>query len=194
MRLPAVMKRGIILAAVGLAITAAVAVAHTPQRHQPYAGQQARTVSALSPEEMQAFLEGRGMGLARAAELNGYPGPMHVLELESELGLTPEQHRAVEEAFTRMQAKARDAGARYVAAERAVDAAFKSGSADLNVIADRVAEANRLLGEVRLAHLAAHLEITPLLTPEQRARYAELRGYGASHQHQGPDRNKASGQ
>ena len=40
--------------------------------------------------------------------------------------------------------------------------------------------AAKLLGEIRYAHLAAHIEITPLLTPMQRAKYAELRGYGAS--------------
>ena len=30
---------------------------------------------------------GRGMGLALAAELNGYPGPAHVLELADKLDL-----------------------------------------------------------------------------------------------------------
>ena len=44
--------------------------------------------------------------------------------------------------------------------------------------------ANRLLGEVRLSHLQAHVEVTPVLTPQQRARYAELRGYAGSSTHQ----------
>ena len=123
------------------------------------------------------------MGLAKAAELNGYPGPMHLLELEKELGLTADQRRDVELALRRMKAKAMDLGRRYVEAERAVDAAFRSDAADPAAIAARVAEANRLLGEVRLSHLAAHLEVTPLLTPEQRARYAELRGYRGGHKH-----------
>jgi Spy/CpxP family protein refolding chaperone len=83
----------------------------------------------------------------------------------------------VEQAFHRMKARATDLGTRYVEAERAVDAAFRSGSADAATIAARVAEANRLLGEVRLSHLTAHLEIAPLLTAEQRVRYAALRGY-----------------
>ena len=175
------------LAAIVVAGSAAAAIAQHSHVHgksapaQPYAGQQARAVTSLSAEELQAFLDGRGMGLAKPAEINGYPGPMHVLELADALQLTAEQRRDVQQAFQRMKTKAMDLGGRYVEAERAVDAAFKSGSADAATVAVRVAEANRLLGEVRLSHLAAHLEIAPLLTSEQRARYAELRGYGAGH-------------
>jgi Spy/CpxP family protein refolding chaperone len=120
------------------------------------------------------------MGLARSAELNGHPGPLHVLELAEELRLTPEQRERVQAAFDRMKAKAKALGEDYVKAEQAVDGAFKSGTADAGEVAARVAEANRLLSEIRLAHLAAHIEITPLLTAEQRARYAELRGYAGT--------------
>jgi hypothetical protein len=171
------------LVTIGLACFAAFAAAQAQSPHaQPYAGQQARNIASLSDEEVQGFVGGKGMGLARPAELNGYPGPMHVLELGNELGLTLEQRQLLKAAFDRMKAKAMDLGAQYVAAERALDEAFKS-HADAAVIASRVVEANRLLGEVRLSHLAAHLEITPLLTPQQRARYAELRGYAASKAH-----------
>ena len=45
-----------------------------------YAGQQNRQIKALSAQEQQDWLEGKGMGLAKAAELNGFPGPMHTLE------------------------------------------------------------------------------------------------------------------
>lgn len=176
------------IAAAVVMLGAGVALAqHQHQRSghaQPYAGQQSRDVTGLSAEDLQAFLDGRGMGLAKSAELNGYPGPAHVLELQKELGLTSEQQREVEAAFARMQARARELGARYVEAEKAVDVAFRSGNADPTVIAARVEEANRLLGEVRLSHLLAHLEISPLLTPQQRARYAELRGYGGNESQQ----------
>ena len=190
------MSARMMLAAIVVAGSAAAAIAQyphtqgTPAPAQPYAGQQGRAVTSLSTEELQGFLDGRGMGLAKAAELNGYPGPMHVLELAADLQLGAEQRRQIEETFHRMKAKATDLGRKYVEAEKAVDAAFRSGSADAATIAARVVEANRLLGEVRLAHLAAHLEITPLLTPEQRTRYAELRGYGLGqidgHQHRKP--------
>lgn len=183
--------KGILALTCALGATVAVAQtqhphgkAHTPSA-QPYAGQEQRGVASLSDEEVKGFLDGRGMGLARSAELNGHPGPMHVLELADELRLTTEQRRLVEAAFERMKAKAKALGEAYVKAEKALDQAFKSGMANTGEVAARVAEANRLLGEVRLSHLQAHVEITPVLTPEQRARYAELRGYagGSAHQH-----------
>jgi hypothetical protein len=40
----------------------------------PYAGMQTRSVKALSDQQGTDLREGRGMGLARAAELDGYPG------------------------------------------------------------------------------------------------------------------------
>jgi hypothetical protein len=54
----------------------------------PYAGQQARTIKALSDEEIAALRNGEGLGMAKAAELNGYPGPLHVLALAAQLELT----------------------------------------------------------------------------------------------------------
>jgi Spy/CpxP family protein refolding chaperone len=178
--------------AIGLAATAALAQQHgggqpqhAPKHAQPYAGQQARAVASISEQELADLVAGRGMGLAKSAELNGHPGPLHVLELADALNLTPEQRQAVQAAFERMQAKAKALGEAYIAAEKAVDQAFKSGTARAEDVAARVTEANRLLGEVRLAHLLAHVEITPLLTAEQRALYSELRGYtgGGTHQH-----------
>jgi hypothetical protein len=41
----------------------------------PYAGQQTGTIKALSDEDITALLKGDGMGFAKVAELNGYPGP-----------------------------------------------------------------------------------------------------------------------
>ncbi len=142
----------------------------------PYAGQETRAITSLSAEDVDALLAGRGWGLAKPAEFNGYPGPMHVLELAGELNLAPSQQQAVQASFERMKATAMDVGARYVAAERAIDDAFRAGVAQ-SVLADRIAAAERLRAGLRIAHLQAHLEITPLLTPKQRHRYAELRGY-----------------
>ena len=145
----------------------------------PYAGEESRAIKSLYASEIEALRQGHGMGYAKAAELNGFPGPMHVLELEQELKLSAEQRGQVQRAFERMKARAMELGAQYVSAEKAVDEAFAAGMADAANVAARAAEANRLLGEVRLSHLLAHLEITSLLSPEQRVRYAELRGYGA---------------
>jgi hypothetical protein len=144
---------------------------------RPYAGQDARTVKSLSEGEVQAYLEGHGMGLARPAELNHYPGPRHVLELSDALGLGPEQIAATRGVFDRMHAEAVRLGARYVEAERAVDAFFAAGGTDepaLRVLTDTAASALR---DVRLSHLRAHLAMRELLTAGQIARYDALRGY-----------------
>lgn len=186
--------RGILALTCALGATVAFAQqhphgkAHTPSA-QPYAGQQTRAVASLSDEDVQGFLDGRGMGLAKSAELNGHPGPMHVLELAEELNLTAEQRKLVTAAFDRMKAKAKALGEAFVKAEKAVDQAFKAGPTQASEVSARVAEANRLLGEVRLSHLLAHVGITPVLTPEQRARYAELRGYTGGTGH-GPHKHQ----
>ena len=82
------------MAALAIALVG-VAPAAWPQTHQPYAGLQARPVKALSDQQIADLKAGRGMGLALAAELNGYPGPMHVLELATPLGLSDDQRAKV---------------------------------------------------------------------------------------------------
>ena len=63
-------------------LTAPVSAAEMPET--PYAGQQTRTIKALSDDEIAALRNGEGMGMAKAAELNGYPGPIHVLSLAAQ--------------------------------------------------------------------------------------------------------------
>ncbi len=64
----------------------------------PYAGFQSRPIKALSEQQIADLKAGRGMGLALAAEMNGHPGPMHVLELGERLALTDAQRRTMEDA------------------------------------------------------------------------------------------------
>jgi hypothetical protein len=47
-----------------------------------------RPIKALSAEQIADLKAGQGLSLALAAELNGYPGPRHVLELGKQLGET----------------------------------------------------------------------------------------------------------
>lgn len=154
---------------------------------QPYAGQQSRAISTLSAEDVAELERGGGWGLAKPAELNGYPGPLHVLELADRLELTAMQRERVERIFKRMQLRARSIGKRYVAAEAAIDHVFRSGAAYKGgVLQTHLRDAERLRAELRGVHLQAHVETTPVLTEAQRLRYVELRGYGggdASHGH-----------
>jgi hypothetical protein len=64
----------------GWKLVVAVAALSIPQiawsqAHQPYAGLEARAIKALSEQQIADLEAGRGMGMALAAELNGYPGP-----------------------------------------------------------------------------------------------------------------------
>jgi hypothetical protein len=143
-----------------------------------YAGQETRAIKALSGQEVADLLAGRGMGLAKAAELNHYPGPIHVLELRAPLALTVEQERAVEAIFARMQDAARPLGARLVEREAALDRLFAEGRITPERLQDETATIAELQGRLRTVHLAAHLATRVALTPEQVVRYDALRGYG----------------
>ncbi len=150
---------------------------------QPYAGQERRAVTTLSEADIAELKRGGGWGLAKPAELNGFPGPAHVLELADKLELTPQQRQRVEQIFKRMQQRAKSIGTRYIAAEAALDNVFRSGAVlKSGALQVRLRDAERLRAELRRAHLQAHVETTPLLTETQRKKYSELRGYsGGSH-------------
>ncbi len=158
-----------------LILMALPATAQTPAA--PYAGQQTRTIKALSAEEMRDLAEGRGMGLAKAAELNGYPGPLHVLELAGELHLTPAQRATTEALFQRMQADARRLGEAILMTEQELDGRFAERRIDTASLQTATASLASLNGELRAVHLSAHLEQTALLTPEQITEYRKRRGY-----------------
>lgn len=145
----------------------------------PYAGQEARAVKALSPEEVEALLAGRGAGLARVAELNHYPGPAHVLELSAPLALARPQVEATKAVHERMRQEALRLGAAIVEKERALDRLFAEQRIDARQLRALVSEIGALQGALRAVHLAAHIETKQILSPRQVERYDELRGYAA---------------
>lgn len=150
---------------------------HEHTRHSPYAGQEARAVKAISPEEVEALRAGDGLGFALAAELNGLPGPKHVLELSGELGLDGEQARAIREIRERMLSAARELGEDIVRAETHLDAMFADGTATAEDVRRITGHLGEMRGRLRAVHLIAHLEVMPILTPEQVVTYGRLRGY-----------------
>jgi Spy/CpxP family protein refolding chaperone len=143
----------------------------------PYAGEQAREIKSLSPREIQALHQGAGVGYAKAAELNGYPGPMHVLELARPMQLSAEQRQASEQLLTQHKASARGLGKQLIDAERALDTAFASKEIDAHRLADLTQRIGQLQATLRAEHLQTHLRQTALLSPQQIASYQSLRGY-----------------
>ena len=99
-----------------------VSIAAEP--HSAYAGQEHRTIKSLSEATIEGFETGKGMGMAKAAELNGYPGPMHVLQLANELALTTEQSAQMEALFQSMKQAAVPLGQAIVHLEAELDAHF----------------------------------------------------------------------
>lgn len=158
-----------------------VPVVAPAQEPSPYAGLEGREIKALSAEEIAALRSGEGAGFALTAELNGVPGPRHVLDLADELDLSPGQRSEVEAVFAAMRDEAVELGERLVAAERELDRFFADGRTDPDALAGRVAEAARLRGRLRAVHLVAHLATAGILAPAQTARYVELRGYAGGH-------------
>lgn len=156
---------------------------HAGAGGSPYAGQVNSSIRGLSFQEIDDLENGRGMGLARAAELNGYPGPRHVIDLREPLEVTPDQRAALDGIFRRMDAAARELGARILEEEKALNHAFAMravGDADLEARMQTLAD---LYGRLRGTHLAAHLATQALLSPAQISEYAALRGYVTGHQH-----------
>ncbi len=161
----------------------AASIAQAQQPHQPYSGQQAREVKSLSAQETDDLLAGRGMGTAKPAELNRYPGPAHVLELKDRLRLSPAQEEQTRAIHAAMQARAAAAGRRVVETERALDAAFAQGEIDQKALVLKVRDAGQMHADFRLAHLAAHIEMRNQLRPEQIEAYEQLRGYSGGNAH-----------
>jgi Spy/CpxP family protein refolding chaperone len=159
-------------------------VALAQSQASPYAGQEERGIKALSAEEVRSYLAGEGMGFAKAAELNHYPGPKHVLAMAAELNLSLEQTTAGQNIFARMQREAAKLGRQIVEKERELDHAFAGSRAEEREVSRLTEEIGDLLGRLRHAHLRAHLEMRAVLSPAQVEAYDRLRGYGAGeHQH-----------
>jgi Spy/CpxP family protein refolding chaperone len=133
--------------------------------------------TTLSEKQVADLLAGEGMGLARPAEMNHYPGPKHVLELAVDLKLTPEQQAQVTTARALMLSEAKALGAQIVEAERSLDAAFAGGKIDRPALDELTSRIARLQGTLRAVHLAAHLRTREVLGSEQIKQYDSLRGH-----------------
>jgi Spy/CpxP family protein refolding chaperone len=143
----------------------------------PYADESSRAIKALSDTDMEELNRGGGWGFAKPAELNGYPGPSHLLQMKDQMGLTPGQIDRVQAIFEDMQRQAAEEGKKYIAAERTLDVAFKGGAVTKDQLLMEIRNAEESRARLRFIHLAAHLGSTAILTDEQIAKYNQHRGY-----------------
>lgn len=176
---------GIVFAAAGLGIwlhwhgTGAAGALHSP-----YAGQQAAAIKALSLQDIEGLRSGAGTpfgGMAKPAELNGYPGPRHVLDAYAAgvFDLDEKQHRQIEMLYQDMQAGAVPLGEKIIASEQAIDDGFSNKTINRERLQKYISESTALYGRLRLHHLQYHLAMVDILTPQQVEKYNALRGYGS---------------
>jgi hypothetical protein len=164
------LQRAVGLAVGSVAVLASIQMA--PMLHAqidsgtrtPYAGQESASVRGLSEAEISALRTGAGMGLARPGEINGYPGPRHVLELADELALTSDQRAAVQALFDDMQTEAIQLGSQFLAGYQALEQSFRAGTITPEGLQQQSAALGQIEGQLRAAHLKYHLLTTPLLS------------------------------
>lgn len=172
-------KRTVLIMAALLLIDPALAgQSHHEHVHaSPYAGEEKREIKSLSQDDVDELLRGGGWGLAKAAEMNGMPGPAHVLDMASELGLSPEQIERTRVIRDAMRREAKALGQRFVAEEAALETRFREGDIAEQELGTRMSGIEALRSKLRIVHLSAHIEMTRILSAEQAERYAALRGY-----------------
>lgn len=166
---------GVVLAT---ALTSAVAA---DTELSPYAGQETRQIKSLSAQDIDDLRNGRGWGLAKAAELNGVPGPTHLLELADQIGLDDGQTAQLRTIKQEMTARTKPLGEMLIALESELDRQFAHGTITDASLRDLLAQIGATYSKLRYAHLATHFKTPPLLTAQQIKTYSRLRGYADGH-------------
>jgi len=145
-----------------------------------YTGQEKQTIKSLSPDDVAELKRGGGWGLAKAAELNGIPGPIHLLEMKDEILLTDLQIKKITKIYEGMRVRAIEQGERFIALEQELENHFQDRTINdviLRRSLEAIAEARK---ELRYIHLATHLQTPEILSSGQINKYNALRGYSGT--------------
>lgn len=153
-----------------------------------YADVRLQNLHGLSPQQIEGFKTGKGMGMAKPAEMNQFPGPRHVLDLAAELKLSAEQIQQTHQVFNRMQSDAKNLGLQLLEKEVEIEVLFSRNQVKSDELKQRLQEASRLQADLRFVHLNAHLQQQRIMTVEQIEQYDILRGY----KHDGEHADQAS--
>ncbi len=161
-----------------LVLLASPAMAQMADAHRSdYAGMESREIKTLSAQDIAELRSGHGWGLSLVAELNGVPGPRHLLDMHDELGLTSQQVAQIQSIYDEMKKQAVPLGNELIEGERTLEEAFADGSLDTKELRRRLQRVARIRADLRYVHLSAHLKTPPLLSEEQIRSYNRLRGY-----------------
>ena len=142
-----------------------------------YVGEEKREIKSLSESDIEELENGKGWGFAKAAELNGVPGPIHLLEMKKEIRLSSEQIQKIEDIYQKMKKQAIPLGLELIELERRLNNHFANRTITDNLLHKLLGEIVQVRKKLRYAHLSAHLKTPDILTFEQITLYNELRGY-----------------
>lgn len=172
-----------------LILLASMSVQVVAMESAPYAGQQNRSIKALSISEIDGLKMGKGMGLAKAAELNHFPGPRHVLDEANKLSLSNDQLNKTNTLFEKMKQEAIVVGSKIISAEKSLDDMFAGGKLSKKELEDKLNEIGKYRAKLRYVHLKTHLDQKKILSSSQIKHYDMLRGYTGGtmkhHEHNG---------
>lgn len=150
-----------------------------------YVGEETRSVKSLSDADIDGLRSGAGTpfnGMAKPAELNGYPGPRHILDAveANELTITPEQETQIVKLYEEMVNEAIPLGEKIIALETEIDTAFRNGSMTEPSLKKKIDQSAETYANLRFTHLKYHLLTVNILTAGQVSEYNTIRGYGSN--------------
>ncbi len=129
---------------------------------------------AQIPADRAGLLNGEEMGQAAAADLNGYPAPKRVLDLATDMKLSPDQKKSIQAISNETKSRAIELGKRIIAVEEELNDAFQSGLVSSKTVQESADQIGKMRSRLRALHLTAHLRVREILTPEQLDLYKKL--------------------
>ncbi|HUH32933.1 MAG TPA: hypothetical protein VLZ28_03215 [Daejeonella sp.] len=131
-------------------------------------------IASLSPKEYTAYQKGEPMAMTNVAEVNNYPAPAQVLAFEKVLKLTVSQKQQLQIAVEALDFKAKEMGRFILDHEKKLNDLFYTGKANEGSLIYYCNQIGLYQGELRNAHLQAHLKARRILTPDQLKKYSRL--------------------
>ena len=173
--------KNVLIVLIVLMLASVVQMAYGQHTHKSeYAGQETRLIKSLSEDDIAELKRGGGWGLAKAAELNGVPGPLHLLEVKEEINLDRGQVLAITKLYEQMKAQAIEQGEQLIELEQKLETHFRNRTITEQILGSSLDEIATTRKKLRYIHLAAHLKTPEMLSQIQINQYNELRGYSTA--------------
>lgn len=132
-------------------------------------------IKSLSISDYKAYQNGDEMGMTQVAELNNYPAAEAVLSYEKDLKLSSTQKSQLKAAVDALDFKAREMGRFILQHEKKLNELFATGKANEGSLIYYCNQIGLYQGELRNAHLQAHLKVRRILSPDQLKKYSRLK-------------------